>query len=147
MMFSSLCTVCNYKNTSNVDQYNLVSDWLNDTISLKNMLNEKQISPAPNIPFTCMLQLVNNKIIYCYEHRVVKQDRTSLQQRCQLRFNNLSTLFEAKYLCYQPYLNIIKIPTRVSGYHTPTHMKCRVAFIFTPFKVMKDKTIKHSLGS
>lgn len=55
MMFSSLCTVCNNKNTSNVDQYNLVSDWLNDTISLKNMLNEKQISPAPNIPFTCML--------------------------------------------------------------------------------------------
>lgn len=54
-MSSSLCTVFNYKNTSNVDHYNLVSDWQIDTISLKNMLNEKQISPAPHIPFMCML--------------------------------------------------------------------------------------------
>lgn len=74
------CTVCNYKKTpANVDQYNLVSDWLNDTISLKNMLNERHINPAPHIPYTCMVQ---EKIIYCYERWVVKQGRKSLQPSC-----------------------------------------------------------------
>lgn len=93
VMASSLHCMLLLRTPANVNQHNLISDWL-DTISLKNMLSDK--NDYPNTQFTCMLQFAKNWAIYCSERRVLKQDRKSLKQIYLTLFKN-SNSFEWCY--------------------------------------------------
>lgn len=67
-MISPLHCMLLLSTTANADQYSLISDWLDDTSSLKNVLPPLTLN-------TLFIAVCRKRAIYCNERRLVKQCR------------------------------------------------------------------------